>query len=111
MHSLKECHVKGAPHLPPKSADTSLGLMPLTEGDIYCLVSSEEHLSVQSNGCVLCSQGVIDALLFSIALGGQISIQGFVSQQLGKEDRGEIGRQMVVPLAKEACFVDFPCNT
>lgn len=81
--------------------------MPLTEGVVHVLVSSQEHPSLQSSVCVSCGQGVIDTLLVSITPRGR----GVVLQQIVKEDRGEVGSQMVVPLAKEACSIDFPYNT
>lgn len=102
--------MEGGSSSAPNSENASLGLMPLTEGVVHLLVSSKDHPSVQSSPCVSCGQGVIDALLFSITLEGQIFVQ-VVFQQLGKKDRGEVGRQMVFPLAEEACSVDFPCNT
>lgn len=84
-----------------------LGLMPLTEGGVHQLVSAKEHLSVQAGACVSCGQAVINALLISITLRDQIFTR-VVVLQLEKEDRGEVGRERVVSLAKESRIIDFP---
>lgn len=81
--------------------------MPLTEGGVQPPVAAEEHLSALAGACVSCDGAVIEALHVSITLGHQLFIQGFVFQ-LGKEDRGEVGRQMAISLAKESCVIDFP---
>lgn len=79
----------------------------LTEGGVHQLVSAKEHLSVQAGACVSCGQAVINALLISITLRDQIFTRGVVLQ-LEKEDRGEVGRQRAVSLAKESRIIDFP---
>ena len=66
---------------------------------------------MQSGASASRGQGIVDALLISVTLGGQFFTRGVVSQQFGKKDRSEVGRQLVVSLAEEACFVDSPCNT
>lgn len=74
----------------------------LIDGGVHLLVAAKEHLGMKSSVCVICGQGVIDALSISITLRDQKLIQGVVSHELVIKDRGEIGRQMVDPLAKEA---------
>lgn len=66
---------------------------------------------MQSSACVSRGQDVINALFISMTLRGQILTRRIVFQKLGNEDRSEVGRQIVVPLAKEARSVDFPYNT
>lgn len=63
---------------------------------------------MQSSPCVSCGQDVINALFISMTLRGQILTRRVVFPKLGSEDRSEAGKQIVVPLAKEACSVDFP---
>lgn len=111
MCNLKECHEGVAPHLSADPANTSLCFMPLTEGGVHLLVTSEEHLCVQASASASCGQAVIDALFVSVALGDQVVTRGFISPPLGKKDRGEVGRQVVISLAKEPYVTDFPYNT
>lgn len=66
---------------------------------------------MQSSPCVSCGQDVINALFIFMALRDQILTRRVVFQKLGNEDRSEVGKQIVVPLAKEACSVDSPYNT
>lgn len=80
----------------------SLGPQPLTDGGVHLPVVSKERLGVTSSVCVICGQGVIDALSVSITLGDQKLIQGVISHEFIIKDRGETGRQMVDPLAQEA---------
>lgn len=102
---------KGAPHLLSIFANAPLGLMPLTEGGVHLLVACKEHFSVQSSACVSCGQNVINALLISMTLRGQVLTCRVVFQKFRSKNRSEVGRQIVVPLAKEVCSIDFPYNT
>lgn len=85
--------------------------MSLTDSEVHQLVASKEFGSAPASVYVSCGQDVIDAPSIFITLRDCFLTQGVILPQLRKEDRGEVGRHVVIPPAEEACVINFPYKT